>query len=47
MMIHLNPDLNCSSSFVLSRVNRVTTGASSFVSVIVNVPAPVESVLVC
>ena len=39
LTVCLNPDFNCYSSFVLSWVDRVTTGTQSFVSVIANVVA--------
>ena len=41
----LKPDYNCWSSLELSCVDKVTTGTYSFVSVIVNVPTPVELVI--
>ena len=43
LIVLLNPDFNYCSSFVLSLVDRVTTRTWSFVSVIVNAPALVES----
>ena len=40
------PDFNCWSNFALSWVDRVTTGTKIFVSVIVNLPSPVELVII-
>ena len=42
----LKPDLNCWSSLELSCVDKVTTGTYNFVSVILNIPAPVELVII-
>ena len=41
----LKPDYNCWSNFALSWVDKVTTGIQSFLSVIVNLPLPVELVM--
>ena len=41
----MKPDFKWSNSFTLSRVDKATTETSSFVSVIANVPAPIESVV--
>ena len=45
LIVFLKPDFNCRSNFALSCVNKVTTGTLSFVSVILNFPAPVELVI--
>ena len=45
-MVYSKPDFNSSSSFALSRVEKVTTRTNSLVSVILNVPTPVESVMI-
>ena len=45
LIVLLKPDFNCRSNFALSCVNKVTTGTLSFVSVILNFPAPVELVI--
>ena len=37
LIVLLKPDFNCGSHFALSWVDKVTTGTSRFVSVIVNV----------
>ena len=42
LIFHLSPDFDCSYSFALSWVDRVTTGTHNFVSVIANVPATIE-----
>ena len=44
-IILLKPDFNCWSNFTLSCVDKVTTRIYSFVSVIANIPAPVELVI--
>ena len=41
----LKPDFDCSSSYVLSSVDKVTTGTESFVSVIANFTLPVELII--
>ena len=41
LLFSSKPNFKCSSSFALSRVDKVAAGASSFVLAIVNVPAPV------
>ena len=45
LIVRLNPECDCCSSFVINWVDRVTTGTKSFVSVIVNVSALVKSVI--
>ena len=41
----LKPDFNCCTSFALSWVDKVATRTYSFVFVIANVPAVIESVI--
>ena len=45
LIVLLKTDFNCWSSFVLSWIDKVTTGTQSFVLVIANIPAPVELVM--
>ena len=45
LIVLLRPDFNRWSNFALSWVDKVTTGTKSFVSVIANLPAPVELVI--
>ena len=45
LIILLKPDFNYSSTFASSWVDKVTTGTYSFVSVILNLLSPVESVI--
>ena len=45
LIVRLKPDFNWWSNFALSCVDRVTNGTKSFVSVIVNLPSPVELVI--
>ena len=45
LIVLLKADFNCWSNFALSWVDKVTTGTKSFVSVIANLPAPVELVI--
>ena len=44
LIVLLKQDFNCWSNFALSWIDNVTTGTSSFVSAIENIPAPVELV---
>ena len=46
LVVLLKPDFICWSNFALSWVDKVTTGTRSFVSVIVNLPWPVELVII-
>ena len=43
LIVLLKPDFNCCICFALSWVDKVATGTQSFVSVILNLVAPVES----
>ena len=45
LITFLKPDFNCCNSLALPCVDKVTTGTYNFVSVIANVPAPVELVI--
>ena len=45
LITFLKPDFNCCNNFALSCVDKVTTVTYNFVSVILNVPAPVELVI--
>ena len=45
LIVFLKPGYNCWSNFALSWVDKVTTGIQGFLSVIVNLPFPVELVM--
>ena len=45
LIVLLNSDFNCWSNFALSWVDKSTTGRKCFVSIIANLPAPVELVI--
>ena len=46
VIVLLKPDFNCWSNFALSLVeHKVTTGTQRFVSVIANLPSPLELVI--
>ena len=45
IIVFLKPDFNCWSNIALSWVDKVTAGPKRFVSVIVNLPSPVELVI--
>ena len=45
LIVLLKPDFNCWSNFALPWIDKVITGTEIFVSVIVNLPSPVELVI--
>ena len=45
LITFLKLDFSCCNNFPFSYVDKVTTGTYSFVSVIANLPAPVELVI--
>ena len=45
VIVLLKPEFDCWSNFALSWVDGVTTGTKNFVSVILNLPLPVELVI--